>query len=302
MALLAIGLGVGLGIGLRHDEASPPSGPTTSTPTTPASLTISSPSTTSTPTLKSGILNDTSLAAVTSPDGNRHVFFQDFKGSLRHTVFDQAANSWTNEPDNITTSSAPRLHTPLAAISIKFGGSGEIHVFFLNTDGFVTAALYVVDSGFIGSPNPMNNTFLAAADTRTLSISSMSLSENGTVAEAILLYEAPSGNITTLRGYFSPGDSTTNEWLWQNVSEAIYSSFDNVDTWLSPPLGSDCFILRPSQMVYFGFFNPNAISNSTASPLYFIQFNNWTGSRKYSGLYLLRSYPVGAFNRNVTYL
>ena len=276
MAVVAIALGVGLGIGLKRDPASSPSDSTASSPLVSPLPTISSPSATSTPTLKHGILNDTSLAAVTSLDGNRHVIFQDFNGSLRHTVYDQAPSSWINEADFVSAGSIPRNNTPLAAININGGGSGEIHVFSINTAGIVTATLYFLDDDLVGSPNPMNSTFLAATSSRTLSISSMPSSENGTVAEAILLYEAPSGNITTLRGYFSPGSSTDVGWLWYNASEIIYSSFDNTGTWLSPPIGSTC-----SSIVYFAFFNPNAISNTTASPLYLMQFNNWTELRKF---------------------
>ena len=250
-------------------------------PTTMASLTASTSSATpSAPssTLQHGILNDTSLAAVTSSDNNRHVFFQDFNGSLRHTVFDQSANSWTNEADFVSTNSPPRNHTPLAAISINSGGLGEIHVFFVNTSNVLTAALYMLDTGLVGSRNPMNDSFAVATKSRSLSMTPMPLSQTGTSAEAVMTYEAPGGNITALRGYFSPGSSTTTQWLWQNVSDAVYSSFNGTGTSLSAPIGSTAsYTPGPGLSFYFTFFNSEALSDIKASPLYLVNFKNWTG-------------------------
>ena len=277
---IAIALGVGLGVGLKQREVASVPSSTTISPSMVSVSPTSMPSATSAPTPKHGILNDSSITAVTTVEGNKHIFFQDINGSLRHTVFSQFAKSWADEADFLSTATTPQNHTPIAAIEFRFGNNtDEIHVFFINTKNLLAAVLYSPTSVIVGSPNPMNNSFPASAASRTLSISSMQLSQNGTYAEAILMYEAPSGNITTLRGYFSTSGFTSTIWLWQNVSEAIYEPVNNAGSWFSPPLASSCNpgFDQSSQTVYIYFFNPNALSDKSACPLYCLQFVNWTG-------------------------
>lgn len=68
----ALVLRLGLGLGLKHPKA-----------TQSSMHTFSS----------KGILNDTSLAAITTSDNNRHIFFQDFNSSLRYTIFSNSTGS-----------------------------------------------------------------------------------------------------------------------------------------------------------------------------------------------------------------
>ena len=182
------------------------------------------------------------------------------------------------------SSSPPRNHTPLVAIVIDLGSSvSEIHLFYTTSHGFLAATLYVVGDVIEGNPTPMNSSFAVASDSRALSITLVPRSQNGTAAEAILLYEGPYGNITILRGCFSP-ISTSIQWIWYNISGTIYSSFHEAGTWLSPPITAECDCFGPSfdnisltNYISFTFFNPNALSNRTASPLYTISWQNWNG-------------------------
>ena len=297
-AFLTVALGVGLGIGLRHEEAASTVASTTILITSAASNPASSPTSTSTsspssvPALPHSIINDTSLAAVTALNGDKHIFFQAANGSLRPTVFGQAASSWATEADFITTGSLPRNNTPIVAIDISSEGSDEIHLFYASTDDVITAIVYIVSqpSSFFGSLTPMNNSFPIAKGSRTLTISSMP-PRNGTLAEALLLYKSPVNEVTILHGYFFPinttGDKTLAiQWVWQNISDAVSASLDAPDPYLinpsnirlSPPL-SACS--SPPQMSLM-FFNPNALTNASAPPLYYIQFTKWVDLRKSS--------------------
>ena len=64
------------------------------------------------------ILNDTSLAAVSLSNGDRHLFFQDNTGLIRRAVRVESNGQWTTSPNlNASTdlSSNPKRHTPLTA-------------------------------------------------------------------------------------------------------------------------------------------------------------------------------------------
>lgn len=303
-ALLSIGLGVGLGIGLRHNDSSSSSSDSNSPSNAPSTLSTSLsssvvPSSTPAPAIQ-GILNDTSLAAVTSNDGNRHLFFQHFNGSLRHTVHDHAVNAWTNNVDFVATPSVPQMHTPLAAVNIEYA-LGQIHLFYVGMNGSLAAALYQTSGEYTGNLVPMNGSFLAAAGTRSLSVTTRSF-QNGTSTTAMMLYEAPNGNITVLRGSFTVGGPLT-QWIWQNVSEAVYSSLKESDLWLSPPVSALYSGISDSSTmaIQLAFFNSDATLNDTSSPLYTVYYTNWTDLCKLtcSGfpLYARRARIQGFTNR-----
>ena len=264
MALLCTALGAGLGVGLRNNEASSISTSTATTALTPT--TTDAPS----PPLKRGILNDTSLATVTTFEGNRHVFFQDLNGSLRHTVFYQGANSWANEADYVNLASSARNHTPIAAIKLgaEILGFDRILIFYVSIENVLASTLYGVHAANILNGNLMNNSFPVVTGSRTLSVTQMALSQNETT-EAVLLYEAPGADFTALHGYLSASESNP-QWLWQNVSEAVYSQLDKSNVRLSPPFASGPSSSEPAQVVKILIFNSNALSDATTSPLYFI--------------------------------
>lgn len=56
------------------------------------------------PTLKHGIMNGSSFAAVTMFDGSRRVFFQDIDGSLREAITNNPGDGWTSTLKSIEVS------------------------------------------------------------------------------------------------------------------------------------------------------------------------------------------------------
>lgn len=173
IAVAALALGLGLGLGLRRTEASHAS----SIATDPSSVAVPTP--TPTPTfLSRGILNDTSLATVITSDDNPHVFFQDYTGSLRHTVFSKSTNSWLDDIDYVNTPKAPRVHTPIAASGTQVelvvdGFDVELtYVFYIDVNNLLSVASYSASDGDLGgfAAPAINSTFVTEPGSRSLSI------------------------------------------------------------------------------------------------------------------------------------
>ena len=60
------------------------------------------------------ILNDTSLAALSLSNGDRHLFFQDNTGRIRRAIRTESNNQWSTGP-YLNLSSNPKNYTPLVA-------------------------------------------------------------------------------------------------------------------------------------------------------------------------------------------
>ena len=270
--LIAIALGAGLGVGLSHRDV-------TSVPAATAASPVSTPL----PILKNGILNDTSLAAVTTAEGNRHIFFQDINGSLRHNAFDQSSNKWLNGTDYVESDSPPRNLTPIAAFAIT---NFLILIHFVGTNDLLCATSYQVGRGSSQghAPSLMNDSFPVAPGSRTISLAQMTSNElNGTRSiestQVILMYEASNGNLTTLLSTHANNFvDDTLPLTWQNISEIAYSWVSSA--WLSPPLGltgvAQEFGGIEPQAVFISFFNGAAITNSSAPAGYWLSVSNWT--------------------------
>ena len=61
------------------------------------------------------ILNDTSLAALSLPNGDRHLFFQDNAGLIRRVVRTASNNKWSTSQE-VSVPSSAKKYTPLAVI------------------------------------------------------------------------------------------------------------------------------------------------------------------------------------------
>lgn len=63
------------------------------------------------------LLNDTSIAAIVTENGDRHIFFQDYFGAIRHALRRASSNTWatTNLPIPMKANVA-KMQTPLAVI------------------------------------------------------------------------------------------------------------------------------------------------------------------------------------------
>lgn len=60
------------------------------------------------------ILNDTSLAALSLSNGERHLFFQDNTGRIRRAIRTESNNQWSTSP-YLNLGSKPKNYTPLVA-------------------------------------------------------------------------------------------------------------------------------------------------------------------------------------------
>ena len=86
------------------------------------------------------ILNDTSLAALVLPNGDRQLFFQDSTGHIRRTGRTASNSQWSTSPwlntstgpyDNVPVPIKPKDHSPLAlGISADPSSSTAIDVLF----------------------------------------------------------------------------------------------------------------------------------------------------------------------------
>ena len=259
MTLLGIGLGAGLAVVLRRDS-------TSAAPTIPYGSIIAA-------------INDTSLGAITTLDGNRHIFYQDFTGSLRHILYDESARAWNNQADLVPTSSLPRDNTPIAALDAEYDSiKNQIHVFFIDVNDRVAVTAYVPGGSASAPVILVIDSLSAASGSRTLSTSCMTLGPPGTTDEALLFYEASTGgNLTALRGYLIQGANPI--WVWYDVTGTIYGTIANwnakVIRRFGAPLGSNCIAQSIGEQVALRFLDPTSISRN-AVPLWFIEFSNWT--------------------------
>ena len=106
-----------LGLFLAHFYSSP----------SPRSTSPSNAVTASNPKISSAtqyILNDTSLAALTLPSGDRQLFFQDNNGYIRRAVRTASDGQWAISPGfNLSINS--KTHTPLAATVYNSAEAGD---------------------------------------------------------------------------------------------------------------------------------------------------------------------------------
>lgn len=66
-------------------------------------------------------MDNTSIAATTLSNGNRHVYFQENTGALRRAIFSSQAGVWQPFADVAQIASRPENKTPLAVVhSIGF--------------------------------------------------------------------------------------------------------------------------------------------------------------------------------------
>ena len=141
--VVVIALSVGLTFGLRiaSNQSSPTQTATptsTSLPTSPTSTPPSGPT-------KDGIMNDTSIAGLSSPDTN-YIFYQDVNGNLRVGTYSQSEGIFNFEEEPIRTGKPPRNHTPITMVSLTNPDTQENLQFlsYVNSDNML--AIY----GFVG--------------------------------------------------------------------------------------------------------------------------------------------------------
>ena len=285
---IAIGVGVGVPISRRNQSTVSSMSPST-TASSPSIATTSSPSTatstagpTATPErLTNGALNDTSLASVLTSDGNRHLFFQDINGTLRHALYSAATNGWHTNVDFLSTSPAPRHGTPIAVLEarsipdLEVSSGATINVYYVSTENTLAGFQYTDTEGLPLAPDQvLNLTSPVAPTAKSLTIARFlswnitnSVPTIGTtteVDEAFLAYENPWGNVSILRGVDHLVDDHNDifeGWHWENVSESFFPRNSTLayGGWLSAP-----FTFYADQYNLIGYyFNPTSASSQS---------------------------------------
>ena len=272
--LLAIALGVGLGVGL-HNHRNFSDAPT---------ATSSAPASSQTPSvvpINHGVLNDTSLAAV-SYNGDRYIFFQDINSTIRSKRFSTSASSWLPSSDWIYDGPVPRNNTPITAIEIDSTTEPVVLVFYIATNNTLAAKLYPLAGGgsFVAS-DVLSSSFFTRPFTRSLSVARLQSTTSAVLPnsstpsvlkdEIFLFYESPVGNVTILHGsyYFLDNSSTLRDrWIWQNISDSFYpqNSSQSEGGWLGTPF-SALTDIEKLPILSTCFFNPASLYD-TASPPY----------------------------------
>ena len=279
--IIAIALGVGLGTGLRKSQGE--AGGTSSSSGSTGSSNSTSPSNATSHALTLGALNNTSLAAVTTPDGNRHIFLQDINGTLRHAVYSSAANFWLPDADFLLPPvpvSPPRLGTPITATChTNVSGYGLILVYYVNVNETISAIHYETDLGAMGG-DVFNGSTVVKPDSHCVSALTVEYDVYEHYSYALLFFEAPSGNISFLYG------QTTSDlvWEWQNMSGMLASNLrqdhpPDVKASLGCPWIS--FSQRTNNSlnlnaVEAAFFNPGILMNASEPVATGIAFTNAT--------------------------
>lgn len=79
------------------------------------------------------LLNDTSIAAIVTENGDRHIFFQDYVGAIRHALRPASSNTWATAHLPIPLkANVAKMHTPLAVI--PYGDSVSINYSLIGFD------------------------------------------------------------------------------------------------------------------------------------------------------------------------
>lgn len=110
----AIAIAIGVGIWSRHKHSSHILSTTIRCGFIEIRFILAHFSSSPAPPAAQFILNDTSLAAVSLPGGDRYVFFQDTTGLIRSLIYTQSNNQWSTSP-SLNPSFKAKMHTPLAA-------------------------------------------------------------------------------------------------------------------------------------------------------------------------------------------
>ena len=285
LAVVSISMGVGV---WHHSQRSSSSSTSASTASPTASS--STPIGTSSPMLPplvNGALNDTSLAAVSTSDGNRHLVFQDINGTLRHAQFSVATNDWLPTINFVVTQQQPRKSTPITVIeafSIDPESGTDLNIYFVDTNNTLAATQYTTQAEasicVLDSAALLNQSILVSTSAKSLSVARIPSNDSNVVPtvpnstivqdEYLLFYENPTNNVSVLHGlYFLlaglagrnsvTADSFTDGWAWKNVSDLFYSENPSAwdGGWINAPFSATFDAIDPGFSAYF--FNPESI-------------------------------------------
>ncbi|CAD6592462.1 MAG: hypothetical protein ASARMPREDX12_006139 [Alectoria sarmentosa] len=244
--VVAIAIAVGAGVGVwRHREHISHAVSTITSPPVQSPTASLNPVTTSSPKSTSAaqsILDDTSLAALVLPGGDRHFFFQDNNGFIRRAVRSASENQWTiSSPLNL--SSNPKSLTPLTASvydAIEVEDEGVLGPIVIGLQ-YVSESHILISNNLVQgnwTPDSTFGNWSTAVDTRSLSFCSIPSPEtapnNSTLNIALLFYENSKGKVSALLQRGSSGgngsyQSGTIRWvdITSQESRSLPNDFRN---------------------------------------------------------------------------
>lgn len=180
------------------------------------------------PFAKHGVLNDSSLAALSLVNGDRRLFYQDYTGQINQAAYSSSSREWPSTFTSVVASDA-KNYTPLAAVNLvdqaKVQTQG-IYLFYVSTNGSL-AAVMDQDGAWTG-PGPDHeffdgriSQFVAGTDSRSLSVTEIP-DQNST--RMLLIYENSDGFVSMIEGTAFRRASRFLDWEWQDLTSKFQSS------------------------------------------------------------------------------
>ncbi|KAL8899410.1 MAG: hypothetical protein Q9207_006216 [Kuettlingeria erythrocarpa] len=216
-------LGTGLGVGLpqraqRNAIANSPSSPTipgnSSTATVSVSILPSATGRVTNRVFPNALRNNTALAAVTLPKGNRHVYFQDRTGAIRRAIFAAESKLWQASAEEKLIVNA-KNNTPLAAVADPPSDYplDVTTVFYVDakSNAIRCVAWKPTDTAdcniFDDTPD-----MIVAPDCQHIGVFVLLTDEaSGNFVSLVLTYQAPSNEFVMRTGY---RNSSSQDWTW----------------------------------------------------------------------------------------
>ena len=138
------------------------------------------------------ILSDTSLAALSTPDGSRQLLFQTKDSSFRRGLFVPSSNSWTIKNEPIELKKQPRLHTPIAILPTP--SLFELFLIYVDTNDHIV--IERVSPRCTAELNMLNEPVDVLPGSRRLSATLVASSKRSSTI--VVLYEDASGSLAIL--------------------------------------------------------------------------------------------------------
>ncbi|MCJ1263278.1 hypothetical protein MMC22_003148 [Lobaria immixta] len=212
-AVTAAALGVGVYFGRRAKA--------------PTSLVQPTSEPSNAPFTQHGILNDSSLAALSLPNGDRRLFYQDYTGQINQAAYSSSSRKWPLTLTSVVASDA-KNYTPLAAVNLV--GEAKIYLIYVSTNGSLAAAMRTGDGW--SRPSHKNgfrdgriSQFVAGTDSRSLTVTEIP-DQNST--RIFLVYENSDGFVSMMEGTAFLSATGFLDWEWQDLTRKFQSSIPSI--------------------------------------------------------------------------
>ncbi|KAL8792432.1 MAG: hypothetical protein Q9195_004965 [Heterodermia aff. obscurata] len=190
------------------------------------------------------ILDDTAMAALALPNGDRRLFFQDLSGAIRQAFYSAASRQWRADVQHIVASNA-KNHTPIAVvtsptfmynITSQAFIPGYLSVLYIFANNSLACVEFVAGRWMASSESGGSGYFTnvsqhtAYAESRSLSVAVSSVGENS--VKGWIVYEPTKGDITILNGSLTP---PTPSWVWRNITDSFHAALQLTDHQCAAP-------------------------------------------------------------------